>query len=93
MMEGVKVALEGDAVKFPPTRYYPSKGRFCDGVRVCFWDECDTVRLSAGTIAEAAVDSWSKTTSVGRNQNEDGNGGCCRSLLQRCARKTPWPPE
>ena len=28
------------------------------------WDECDTVRLSAGTVAEAAVDSWRKITSI-----------------------------
>jgi len=90
-MEGAKRALEANEVELPPTRF-PSKGVY-DRVGLFFCDECDTVGLSAVTVAEAALFSWSKLTSVGRNQNEYGNGGYCRFLLQRCARKTPRSPE
>ena len=73
MTEGVEVAPEAGAVELPPTRY-PSKGVSVGRVEVFDRDECDMVGLSAGTVAEAAMNSWSKETSVGRNENEYGNG-------------------
>ena len=82
--QGVKVVLEAKAVELP------LKG-VCDRVGVFF----GMARLSAGMVAEAAVEShhsWRKLTSVGRNQSEYGNGGCCRFLLQRRASKTPRSP-
>jgi hypothetical protein len=51
-MEGIKVELELNAVELPPIRY-PSKG-VCDRAGVFFRDECDTARLSADMVAEAA---------------------------------------